>query len=108
MHKIVYFPENLKKFKVSPVNLGRVRLPLTQDFYYFGLMVLNRFPTYGPQSKKTGFPTMYVSNQPTQLQRLAGILKFSMDYYTFQIGNNKNTDQTVQMHMLVCPFVVCM
>ena len=28
MHKIIYIcPENLKKFKVSPVNLGRVGLP---------------------------------------------------------------------------------
>ena len=27
MHKIIYFPENLKKFLVSSVNLGRVELP---------------------------------------------------------------------------------
>ena len=27
MHKIIFFPENLKNFKVSPENLGRVRLP---------------------------------------------------------------------------------
>ena len=27
MHKIIYFPEKLKKFYVSPVNLGTVGLP---------------------------------------------------------------------------------
>ena len=27
MHKIIFFPENQKKFKVSPVYLGRVGLP---------------------------------------------------------------------------------
>ena len=27
MHQIIFFPENLKNFKVSSVNLGRVGLP---------------------------------------------------------------------------------
>ena len=27
LHKIIYFPGNLKKFEVSPVNLSRVVLP---------------------------------------------------------------------------------
>ena len=29
MHEIIFFPENRKKFCVSPVTLGRVRLPLS-------------------------------------------------------------------------------
>ena len=41
MHKIICFPENLKKFSVtvSPVNLGRdwVVLPKTQVFFLFSL-----------------------------------------------------------------------
>ena len=28
-------------------------------------------------------------------------------YYTFQIANNKDTEQTAWMHRLVCAFVVC-
>ena len=31
--KLYFFPENLKKFWVSTVNLGRVGLPLTQVFF---------------------------------------------------------------------------
>ena len=27
MHKVIFFSENLKKIKVSPVNLGRVGFP---------------------------------------------------------------------------------
>ena len=27
MHKMIFFPENLKKVKFSPINLGRVGLP---------------------------------------------------------------------------------
>ena len=40
MHKIICFPENLKKVSVSPVNLGWgwVVLPKTQVFYLFGLI----------------------------------------------------------------------
>ena len=38
MHKIIFFPENLKKIWVSPVNLGRVRLLLTQVFFYLALL----------------------------------------------------------------------
>ena len=55
----------------------------------------------GFQSSKT--------NQPAQLQRLAGILKFACNkssYYTFQDANNKGTDQYDGIHRLVCTFVV--
>ena len=34
MHKIIFFPDNLKKILVSPVNLGRVWLPETLVFFY--------------------------------------------------------------------------
>ena len=34
MHKIVFFPENLKKFSVAPVNLGKVGLP-KHRYYLF-------------------------------------------------------------------------
>ena len=33
MHGIIFSPENLKKFYVSPVNLGRVELPETHLFF---------------------------------------------------------------------------
>ena len=42
MHKIIFFPENLKKLlgnKGSPVNFGGVGLPKTQVFFYLA------FPT---------------------------------------------------------------
>ena len=31
-----------------------------------------------------------------------------MDYYTFQIGNNKGTDQAAQLSRLVCAFAAHM
>ena len=37
MHKMISFPENLKKSHVSSVNFGRVGLPRTQVFFLFGL-----------------------------------------------------------------------
>ena len=36
--KLYFFPENLKKFYVSAVNLGRVRLP-KHRYFSFGLML---------------------------------------------------------------------
>ena len=42
MHKIIYFfPENMKKSKVSPVNLGRVGLPQTKVFFIWPYKLLS-------------------------------------------------------------------
>ena len=62
------------------------------------------------ESQCLGFATMYDSNQPAQLHRLARILKFGYrkcSQFTFQKATNKVADQTVQMIRLVCTFVVC-
>ena len=53
---------------------------------------------------------MQASNQPTQLQRLARMLKFCVYSkfinYTFQRLNNKVAYQTARPLRLVCAFVV--
>ena len=56
MLKIIYFPENLKKILsfTSKFRQGGVTLN-TGFFLHFGLMILNRFPTYGPQPEKDLF-----------------------------------------------------
>ena len=57
----------------------------------------------------SGFPTKRVSNQSSQLQRLAKnsnftFCKFTSD--TLQIANNKGADQTVRKSRLVWACVV--
>ena len=52
---------------------------------------------------------MQDSNQPTQLQRLARMLKFCVFInYTFLGANNIGADQTAGMCRLVCSFDVRM
>ena len=64
----------------------------------------------GPENLYSGSPTKRDSNQSSQLQRLARKLKLDklskLTYGTCQKANNKGTDQTAQMHRLVCAFIV--
>ena len=57
----------------------------------------------------SGFTIRSYQKQPAQPQRLARMVKFRLQQVLilfFPISNNKNTDQTVWMHRLVCAFVV--
>ena len=62
--------------------------------------------SYGPRCDKT---CLWDSNQSPQLQRLARKFACSKFRYddTFQKAKNKGTDQSAQMHRLVCTFVFC-
>ena len=65
MHRIIHFPENLKKILVSPENIGRVRYHKDRYFFFspmttrlliidYQIMPETKILTYSP----TGFVTM--------------------------------------------------
>ena len=61
------------------------------------------------QNLSSGFPTKLDSNQSPHLPRLAREFEISPVaslYGNFQKANNKGADQSAQMRMLVCAFVV--